>query len=203
MAPDVPGMPGAGGVLSIFLADRDPAVSQTTIAVGAFAPDSGAGRIVQAPDDELVRRPLPLAGSLVAEECESERGKTARDEPRHKVGGFADWIQVDARMHAYFDSTVPFTEPAALEAARSAEVDPTSIVGARGMLRVVRQLEARGVDAGVLGDASGDFELLAQIDSDRRSGMQWGDAGRLYVFARESDVRARRFDRITVWSDCY
>lgn len=37
--------------------------------------------------------------------------------------------------------------------------------------------------------------LLAQIDSDARTGMGWGDAGRLYWLIRREDLPAGRFER--------
>jgi len=46
-----------------------------------------------------------------------------------------------------------------------------------------------------------DLVLLAQIDSDSRSGMGWGDAGRLYWMIRE-DLAARRFDKATFTWQC-
>jgi len=39
--------------------------------------------------------------------------------------------------------------------------------------------------------------LLAQIDSDSRSAMGWGDAGRLYWMIRRDDLTAGRFDKAT------
>lgn len=39
--------------------------------------------------------------------------------------------------------------------------------------------------------------LLAQIDGDARSGMQWGDAGRLYWLIGRDDLAAGRFDQAT------
>jgi len=39
--------------------------------------------------------------------------------------------------------------------------------------------------------------LLAQIDSDSRSGMGWGDSGRLYWMIRRDDLAAGRFDKVT------
>jgi hypothetical protein len=148
-----------------------------------------------------VRPPVPLFPVEVTEEAEIVGQHTPRAPVRHKVGGFADWIQVDARMYAYFDSRVPFTDPEAVEALRRCGMDPEDAFRAQDRLRTVRELEARGVDAFVLGKASEDFELLLQVDSDRRADLNWGDVGRLYLFARESDVRVRRFDRVVGWVD--
>lgn len=39
--------------------------------------------------------------------------------------------------------------------------------------------------------------LLAQIDGDARSGMQWGDSGRLYWLISRDDLAAGRFERAT------
>lgn len=42
-----------------------------------------------------------------------------------------------------------------------------------------------------------DLVLLAQIDSDSRAGMEWGDTGRLYWLIRREDLAAGRFDKAT------
>ncbi|HEV2638819.1 MAG TPA: YwqG family protein [Actinocrinis sp.] len=39
--------------------------------------------------------------------------------------------------------------------------------------------------------------LLAQIDSDERNGMLWGDSGRLYWMIHREDLAAGRFDKAT------
>lgn len=44
--------------------------------------------------------------------------------------------------------------------------------------------------------------LLAQIDSDARSGMGWGDAGRLYWMISRDDLAAGRFDKATFTWQC-
>jgi uncharacterized protein YwqG len=43
------------------------------------------------------------------------------------------------------------------------------------------------------------WRFLAQIDSEERSGMMWGDLGKLYFLIREQDLKAQNFD--CVWMD--
>lgn len=45
-------------------------------------------------------------------------------------------------------------------------------------------------------DLLNDLVLLAQIDSDGRAAMEWGDTGRLYWLIRRDDLEALRFDRV-------
>jgi uncharacterized protein YwqG len=74
-------------------------------------------------------------------------------------------------------------------------------------------VEPEGAEALVEGDAAGEPDdaakaaaikelasqlvLLAQVDNDSRSGMEWGDTGRLYWMIRRDDLAAGRFDRTT------
>jgi Domain of unknown function (DUF1963) len=48
-----------------------------------------------------------------------------------------------------------------------------------------------------------EWQLVLQIDSDDKAGIQWGDAGRLYLCAHRQDVAARRFDRCWMVAQCY
>jgi Domain of unknown function (DUF1963) len=51
-------------------------------------------------------------------------------------------------------------------------------------------------------ELASELVLLAQIDSDSRSGMGWGDAGRLYWMIRRDDLAAGRFDKATFTWQC-
>ena len=48
-----------------------------------------------------------------------------------------------------------------------------------------------------------DWRLLLQLDSDDDAGMMWGDAGRLYVWIRGSDLEARDFSKVWMFLQCY
>ena len=52
-------------------------------------------------------------------------------------------------------------------------------------------------DANARKDTAAQLVLLAQIDSDARTAMGWGDAGRLYWLIRRDDLADGRFDRVT------
>jgi uncharacterized protein YwqG len=60
----------------------------------------------------------------------------------------------------------------------------------------------RSERAAQLRPGAADWRLILQVDSDSRAGWMWGDVGRLYVWMREQDVRARRFDRCWTIMQC-
>ncbi|WP_281886607.1 YwqG family protein [Paenibacillus sp. YYML68] len=79
------------------------------------------------------------------------------------------------------------------------------------------QLECQLVSNGLYcGDSSGygdprrtwlehgaaSWRLLLQVDSEDEIGMMWGDAGRLYFWIREEDLRERNFDNVWVILQC-
>lgn len=51
--------------------------------------------------------------------------------------------------------------------------------------------------------ASGEWRLLAQIDSDSKLKMNWGDGGMFYVFIRETDARAGDFSKTVTLSQTH
>ena len=59
-----------------------------------------------------------------------------------------------------------------------------------------------GERAARLRPGAADWRLILQLDSDDDAGWMWGDVGRLYVWMREEDVRARRFDRCWTMLQC-
>jgi uncharacterized protein YwqG len=47
-----------------------------------------------------------------------------------------------------------------------------------------------------------DWRLLMQVDSDDAANMMWGDAGKLYFWIRDQDLRARHFDKAWMILQC-
>ena len=47
-----------------------------------------------------------------------------------------------------------------------------------------------------------DWRLLMQIDTDDDADMMWGDAGMIYFWIRDQDLRARRFDKTWMIFQC-
>jgi uncharacterized protein YwqG len=54
-----------------------------------------------------------------------------------------------------------------------------------------------------LRQSAADWRLLLQLDSDDDLNWMWGDVGRLYVWCRETDLSARRFERCWTVLQCY
>jgi len=94
----------------------------------------------------------------------------------HRVGGYPDCIQDDPKLEA--------------------------------------QLVSHGLDCG---DSSGyktgkkrklwvgasDWQLLLQVDSEKKAHMMWGDVGRLYFLIHKTDLEQRRFDRTWLVFQCH
>ncbi|WP_248360577.1 YwqG family protein [Anaeromyxobacter oryzae] len=129
-------------------------------------------------------RVLPMAEELPgpafagdgADEAYIAHALALSAEPDHRVRGFAGWIQSDAREEAALTASgFPTGSPAQVDAARRS--------------------------AGALRPEA--WRLLLQLDSDPLARFEWGDAGRLYLLARDEDVRERRFDRTWLVLQCH
>ena len=58
--------------------------------------------------------------------------------------------------------------------------------------------QAKALEAG-----QSEWRLLLQLDSDEHAEMMWGDAGRLYFWIRETDLRTQRFDASWLILQCH
>lgn len=54
-----------------------------------------------------------------------------------------------------------------------------------------------------LRSGAADWRLILQLSTDERAGWMWGDGGKIYVWMRERDVSARRFDRCWTILQCH
>jgi uncharacterized protein YwqG len=103
--------------------------------------------------------------------------------------------------------------------ARSSVTSATShkLLGYPEPIQDAMEIECAMVTNGVyMGDANGyqhprfkeldatkyDWRLLLQIDSDDAAKMMWGDAGRLYFWIRDQDLRERRFNKTWMIYQC-
>jgi uncharacterized protein YwqG len=48
-----------------------------------------------------------------------------------------------------------------------------------------------------------EWKLLLQIDSDDKTGMMWGDSGRLYYWIKQKDLESLNFDKSWIVLQCY
>jgi len=120
---------------------------------------------------------LPEGLRLDAGASETYRALASRllADPDHRVGGHASWIQRDA------------------SGSRS---DGRAEAADRPVGPGDSPTPARGTRAGMGRAAAKVWRLLWQIDTDPAAGFMWGAAGRLYLLARDEDLKARRFDRV-------
>lgn len=95
--------------------------------------------------------------------------------PVYRIGGHADEIQGDIRLEAQLVSN---------------GIHCGDITG-------YAQGRKKGLDAG-----ASDWQLLLQIDSEERTGMDWGDSGRIYFLIRHEDLQSRHFDKVWVILQC-
>jgi hypothetical protein len=51
--------------------------------------------------------------------------------------------------------------------------------------------------------AARDWRFLLQVASDRQAAMMWGDAGTVYYWIRDQDLRQRRFDSARTTIECH
>jgi uncharacterized protein YwqG len=99
-----------------------------------------------------------------------------RHEPIHRLLGYPEPIQGDMQEECQFAS------------------NGVNTGGSNG------ENEARLAD---LRKGITDWRLLLQIDSDDSLGTMWGDAGRIYFWIREQDLKSRDFANVWLVLQCY
>jgi len=94
--------------------------------------------------------------------------------PVYRMGGHADQIQRDLCLEAQLVTNGIYCDGGGFDRGRK-----------------------KGLDAGAV-----DWRLLLQVDSEQRTGMYWGDSGRLYFMIHKDDLRHRRFDNVWLILQC-
>jgi len=199
--PDGP-LPPAGSLWFFFDADQD--------AAGYSPKHAGGSAVVFRPaGTKLVRSPAGAAkdGAFRACSIEAEAYEDipdlGEDSPLEKALG-------EAEAETYF----------AIRTFLSAGGEPGAhkLLGlpepVQGAMELECQLATNGIDSGIFvrhGDPrvvavaakKHEWRLLLQVDSDPNAGMMWGDAGRLYFWIRDEDLRERRFERCWAILQCH
>jgi uncharacterized protein YwqG len=109
--------------------------------------------------------------------CRQLMGSVSEDEPIHRCGGHPQEIQNDMRLECQLVTNGIYCG------------DPSGYRDPR------RSLLEKG---------AADWQLLLQVDSDeKRLGWMWGDAGRVYFWARQQDIEAADFEGAWSLLQCY
>jgi hypothetical protein len=173
-------------------------------------PESVAGgtRVIYVPADaEIAPRSAPegaapyprllLAGELIATAPDNENAAliAAFGDPNDPAG-YCDYPTTDPQGTGFWEAMTAFRR----------DHQPHHQIGGYA-LPVQGAVEREGAqavhpggdDAAVAAskELASRLVLLAQVDSDSRSGMNWSDAGRLYWMITRDDLAAGRFDQAT------
>ena len=109
--------------------------------------------------------------------CNALMSVTSEREPIHRCGGHPQEIQGDMRLECQLASNGLYCGDS------SGYEDPRRSVLEKGAM---------------------DWRLLVQIDSDeKRLDWMWGDVGRIYIWARWQDIKAKDFERSWGIIQCY
>jgi hypothetical protein len=205
---DIP-LPEAGTLLffyfdglgdsSVAYTDPDSVVNGTRV-VHVPADVSTASRATPA---ELTPFPqLDLGGELIATIPDNENAAliAAYGDPDDPVA-YCDYPTTDPDGQGFWDALTAFRR----------DHSPHHRIGGYA-LPVQGPVEPEGAqvlhpgkeeqDLAARKETAADLVLLAQIDSDSRSGMGWGDAGRLYWLIRRDDLAAGRFEKASFTWQC-
>lgn len=99
-----------------------------------------------------------------------------RKEPIHRLLGYPDAIQGDMQRECQFASNGVYL----------------------GNSRSLSDTGPKTLEKGIA-----DWQLLLQIDSDDGLGTMWGDAGRIYFWIHEQDLKKRDFSKVWLVLQCY
>jgi uncharacterized protein YwqG len=179
--------------------------------------DRGAWRVIRVDDlpaatersapDRAVT--FPARGAHVAEELTLP---DPSEEP------FLDIFNPDRRSYAELDPARELFDVAAFRVSELRGEPIHQILGWPTVIQNSMQLEVQLVSHGiyvggpegyedprveVLAEGAREWRLLLQLDSDDDVGWMWGDAGCLYFWMRDADLRSGRYDSSWCILQCY
>ncbi|WP_433476847.1 DUF1963 domain-containing protein [Spirillospora sp. CA-142024] len=165
---------------ALLFLERTMTCSHTAFTIG-YAADAGyfsADYPDEEPEGPVLELPARTSSRLYALgdawEALPPVGDRPDGEPRHKIGGFPDWIQGPMWHHIQMSSNgIPLDGD---------EPDPR--------------------EAALL-PSTPEWRLLLQLDTDDELGWLWGDGGRLYFAIRVGDLAKGDFSRTWLAADCY
>lgn len=125
--------------------------------------------------------------------------------PHHQIGGYAmpveGAVEPEAARALYQDTQTPAAPNGDVPAdAADATIAPTTENEDGEELDLAappEPVQPNAADEAAIKELASQLVLLVQIDSDARSGMAWGDTGKLYWLIRRDDLAAGRFDKAT------
>jgi uncharacterized protein YwqG len=107
----------------------------------------------------------------------------------HRIGGYPNYLQHDPKFEALLKSRDLW----AGIWEKQSETEDYFMETNRRFGELARRWKHEAAE----------WELLLQVDTDRRFPMPWGDQARLYFLIRKDDLGARRFEKAWMSWDCY
>lgn len=121
-------------------------------------------------------------------------------EPAHYLGGEPQWIQLDSRPMMTLASNLFGVNEVTRSILEECGIDPLQLASSpQHHIDAARKLDANNIDPSRFHPVVSEWRLLFQIDSDESTGLNWGDAGRLFVFIPESSLVERDFAKAWCW----
>ena len=193
-------LPRTGSLFFFYDADSQP---------WGFSPkDKGSARVI------CVSTPLaanpPCAAHRDLDEDAEFKGValTAHVEmtlPGMNSGILREFEATDSEAEAFQNLVDPLVRPVHRSGGHAEEI--------QGSLRLEAQLVTHGIDCGSgrgydkgrkmgLDAGAADWRLLLQVDTEPRTGMVWGDVGRIYFMIHKDALRRRQFDQVWLILQC-
>ena len=168
---------------------------------GADPADCGGWHVIFSDDHSGLQRTvapatLPAASQFKACSTSFASEITLSQQPELEIENF-DWTDDEQQKYETLLSTFP--NPADHAALHNRLLGYPETI--QDDMRLECQLASHGVTdisdprSAELSKGAMDWQLLLQIDTDERIGMDWGDAGMIYYWITRSDLQAHRFER--------